>query len=272
MLSQDQSIDVLLLAGDRQPMDPWVQSLGVPGKALIPLGGTPLLQRVLSTLATWSPCRRVVLVSPAGAGYERAIIASKFPRDRLIWRAPMPKLYDSVIDGLHQPDVFEQCGLIVSADHGLLNHAWLDAVCSSISKDVDVSLGMAGWSLVMHAFPEARRTRYRFSDQSLCGGNLFAFKMPAFEKILKVWARVESERKKPWKMLSMLGPLSVAKYLAGRLDSAEAFSRLSKATGTRIKPTIVHDPAVSVDVDSPEDLRLAERILRERIAAPKVIE
>jgi len=41
----------LVLPGDRLPEDPGARAAGVPCKALVPVGGVPMLLRVLSALA-----------------------------------------------------------------------------------------------------------------------------------------------------------------------------------------------------------------------------
>lgn len=263
-MSTQESVDVLVLAGDRNPSDPWLCELGVAGKALIPLGGVALLQRVLDCLAQWPDCGHVILVAPKGEVYQQVVAESLISIDALTWIEPSKRLFASVTSALNLPGRFTGRGLIVSADHGLLRHEWLDDVMRTLGDHGDVSIGMADWAQITQAYPGARRTRYRFSDITLCGGNLFAFRMPAFERVLSVWSRVESARKKPWRMLSMLGPWAVTKYLTGTLESWAAFAILSRITSTRIAPAVITDPAVSVDVDSPNDLLLAEVILHQR--------
>ncbi len=259
-----QSCDVLVLAGDRHSKDPLVEHFGVAGKALVPLGGVALLERVLGVVGQWPATRRVVLVAPETPEYQQVVNQFEFAPDQLTWIAPGKTLHESIESALCVHGCWRETGLVVSADHGLLQPQWLNQVASSLSQQTDLIVAMADWSKVMSAYPGNRRTRYRFSDQSLCGGNLFAFRMPGFSRVLARWHAVEQDRKKPWRMLSMLGISNLARYVSGRLSSTEAFAALSKLAGVNVRPEIVMDPSIAVDVDGLADLTLAEQILAQR--------
>ena len=78
------------------------------------------------------------------------------------------------------------------------------------------------------------------------------------------WRGLERNRKRPWKMVSRLGWGTLLRYLAGRLTLDRAAEALSVALGLRLALVVVDDPEAAVDVDSLDDLRLVERVLRER--------
>lgn len=259
--------DVLVLAGDRSSKDPLPKHFGVPGKALIPLDGVALLERVLKVICDWPATRRVVLVAPGLPEYQAVVEQIDFKPGQVIRIEPSLTLHKSIEAALATPGCFEGLGLVVSADHGLLKPQWLSQVTESLNSDTDLVVAMADWTEVMKAYPGNRRTRYRFSDQSLCGGNLFAFRMPGFQRVVARWHAVEQDRKKPWRMLSMLGVGHLARYLSGRLSSRDAFGALSKIADAKVCPEIVHDPSIAVDVDGFADLALAEMILSQRIAS-----
>ncbi len=256
--------DVLVLAGDRSAKDPLAKHFGVSGKALVPLAEVALLERVLKVICEWPSTRRVVLVAPHLSDYQAVVARMDFKPDQLVWVEPAPTLYKSLEAALATPGCWDGLGLVVSADHGLLKPDWLTQVVGSLNLETDLVVAMADWSEVMEAYPGNRRTRYRFSDQSLCGGNLFAFRMPGFLRVLARWHRVEQERKKPWRMLSMLGVGNLARYLSGRLSSTDAFRALSKIADAHVRPEIVRDPSIAVDVDGFSDLALAETIISQR--------
>ncbi|HEY7906424.1 MAG TPA: NTP transferase domain-containing protein [Wenzhouxiangella sp.] len=263
-MSERNRCDVLVLAGDRTSNDPLAKHFGVAGKALVPLGGVALLERVLQVIEQWPATGRVVLVAPNLSDYREVVERTNFSPKQLLWIEPRPTLYQSIEAALAVPDYFEGMGLVVSADHGLLKPQWLTQVTSSLNEESDLVVAMANWSEVMMAYPGNRRTRYRFSDQSLCGGNLFAFRMPGFLRVLARWHSVEQDRKKPWRMLTMLGVGNLVRYLSGRLSSDDAFLALSKIANVNVHAEIVNDPSIAVDVDGFADLELAEAILSQR--------
>ncbi|MEE4295788.1 MAG: NTP transferase domain-containing protein [Wenzhouxiangella sp.] len=261
-----ESIDCIVLAGDRKSGDPLAAAAGVSGKALVPVADKPMLQHVLSTLASWPGGGRLVLVAPDLSAY-RAIAAAAWPESRtqeLLWIPPAASLVDSVSKAL-QMCRSQRC-LLLTADHVLLSTAWLDELIGQSSESgAALALGLADWHAVMERFPGSRRTRYRFSDLSACGTNLFFLKdRQATHRVLALWRQVEQERKKPWRIVSLLGYRNLALYLTGRLRLAEAFAALSERVGAELLPVLIRDPLAAVDVDSPQDLALVEQVLADR--------
>ena len=256
--------DVLVLAGDRSANDSMVSHFGVAGKALVPLANVALLERVLRVVSQWPSTNRVVLVAPSAPDYQAIVERVGFKAGQLVWIEPEPSLYGSIKKAVSVEGCWKELGLVVSADHGLLQAEWLTQVTQALDPKTDLVVAMAVWSQVMAAYPGNRRTRYRFSDQSVCGGNLFAFRVPGFLRVLERWHQVEQERKKPWRMLSILGIRSLMRYLTGRLSSDDAFQHLSDIVGARVRPKIIDDPAIAVDVDGLDDWALAESIVAKR--------
>ncbi|HCW90552.1 MAG TPA: MobA-like NTP transferase domain containing protein, partial [Marinobacter sp.] len=54
----------LVLAADRHENDPVAVDAGVPCKALAPVAGVPMLQRVLDAISASDRIRRITLVGP----------------------------------------------------------------------------------------------------------------------------------------------------------------------------------------------------------------
>lgn len=257
--------DVLILAGDRPGKSQLLDHAQVAGKALVPLGGVPVLERVLRVVSQWSQCRSVVLVAPKLPAYQ-ALVERCLPLDSVTWVTPRSTLFQSIEAAFSLDPCWGQSGVIISADHGLVTDHWLDCVTRGLDGRADLAVGIADWDDVMTAYPNNRRTRYRFCDRSICGGNVFAFRLEAMTRVLALWQSVEEQRKRPWRVLSVLGFSFVLKYLMGRLAMDDAFARLSKLARAKVVPVIVSDPAVAVDIDSVADWTLAEAILAARVS------
>ncbi len=256
------SLTVVLLAGDRGPDDPLAVHASVIGKTLVPVGGRAMLTCVLDTLAAWQRLARVVLVAPDQPDYRQAVEQSALDSNRLAWQAPRSSLCGSVAAGLECAGPTRPV-LLLTADHPLIDIAWLEALLAERSS-ADLRIGLADWTRVMARFPGSRRTRYRFSDRSICGTNLFVFQRPEADRLLDTWRRIESERKKPWKIVALLGWSNLARYLAGRLSLTDAFAALSRSLEVKVEPVLIDDPLAAVDVDSLEDLRLVTGVIRQR--------
>lgn len=261
-IDSSETVDRIVLAGDRRQQDPLAVSAGVAGKALVPVAGRAMLTRVLETLAAWPRAGRVIVVAPDSPAYRQAADAGcGCAADSLVWVEPAESLMGSVRRALS----FVQSNrcLLLTADHVLLDTAWLEHLLTSdAARQASLAVGLADWHQVMARFPGSRRTRYRFSDHAACGTNLFLLnERSGVDRILDQWQQVEQQRKKPWRIVSMLGWGNLSRYLAGRLSLDDAFSALSARLGATVQPILVTDPLAAVDVDSAADLALVEQVM-----------
>src|SRR3546814_20090837 len=68
------------------------------------------------------------------------------------------------------------------------------------------------------AYPQSRRNRRKFREDSYAGGNLFALMGPNAHRAVAFWARMEARRKRPWHLARALGPVTLAAYISGPLS------------------------------------------------------
>lgn len=258
-------MDRIVLAGDRRTDDPLAVAAGVAGKALVPIAGQAMLTRVVATLTNWRTKGRLIVVAPDSARYRQAAREGAAGAGaELVWVEPAASLAGSVRQAL-ATSRSRRC-LLLTADHVLMDTAWLEHLLGACPVGTaDLAVGLTDWHEVMARFPGSRRTRYRFSNGSSCGTNLFLVNNRAgVERILDQWQQVEQQRKKPWRIVSMLGWRNLSRYLAGRLSVEGGFSALSARLGAEVRPVHVPDPLAAVDVDSAADLALVEQVLAEK--------
>jgi hypothetical protein len=75
---------------------------------------------------------------------------------------------------------------------------------------------------------------------------------------------MERHRKRPWRLIAAIGPLTLLRFLLGLLDLRDAERLLSRRTGAAIRIVEMPFAEAAIDVDKPADLVLAEKILRDR--------
>ena len=257
--------DVLVLAGDRRADDPLLQVEGVAGKALIPVAGRPLLAHVLRALRDWPECGRLVVVAPADMAYRQAAaMALGEASESLTWLDACATLPASLDLALGLPDFWKSGGLVVTADHPMLSPEWLTTLWRAWQAHRGVAVAMVPWPRVQACCPGSRRTQYRFSDGPMCGANLFAFELSAMHQVLALWRQAEAQRKKPWKMVSLLGWATLARYVSGRLSRQQLMDALSKRLDVPLHCAVLEDGRAAVDVDSPADLALVRQMMEPR--------
>lgn len=255
----------LIMAGIRPGGDALARAAGVPSKAFLPIAGTPMLVRVLRTLESAERVDRVTVVGLDAAAIASeptvAAIAAAGEVEFLPGAATPSRSLLAAFDA--RPEALPL--LVTTADHPLLSAATVDLFCErALAVGGDFAVGVARADDVRRAFPDARRTWLRFRGQDYCSCNLFALLDARARKVPEAWVRIESQRKRPWRLVAELGPISLVRFLLGRLTLEDALALASRKIGAEARAVVLDDPNVAVDVDRPEDVALAESILRGR--------
>lgn len=238
------SFDALVLAGSRGGADPVADHAGVSDKALIRIDGETMLSHVLAALRAAGAGRILVAVSsPAVAACAEALGVETLAAEA------GPSL--STRRGL------ERLGaplLVTTADHALLDPAWVRDFLADVPPDADVSALLARRELVERDAAGTRRTYLKFADGDWSGCNLFHLATPRAIDVIDLWRGIEADRKRPWRIVRRLGPTMLLRYLIGRLTIASALSALGTLSGTRIAAIAARCGRAAVDVDTPADL------------------
>lgn len=243
----------LILAGSRGEPDALCMAQGIAHKALIEVGGLPLLARVQAALNA--------------AGIERIAVSCSDPAVSALAR----QLGCEVLESASGPsasvaDAFAVLGaplLVTTADHALLRPQWVRQFISDTPAEADVSVMLARRDRVEKALPGSRRTWLKFADGEWSGCNLFFLASTQAEAAIAMWRMVERERKRPWKIALRLGPGMLWRYFRGRLALATAVERLGGSIGIRACVVAAADGLAAVDVDRLSDLADVRRIAAE---------
>jgi len=251
----------IILAGDRGPNDPVARAAGVCCKALSPVGGQPMVLRVLAALEE-SPAvaRRLLCGPPWSAVEQNARLHAGIEAGNFGWLATQATPSASAAAALRT--LPEQVPvLLTTADHALLSAGIVDYFCAQASHSgCDAVVALALYEQVAAAYPGIRRTVLKFQDNRYCSCNLFAFLTPRGRTVADFWRQVEQQRKRPVRMLRILGWTTVLRYLLGRLSLNEALARLSRRLGLRLGFVLLPFPEAAVDVDSVDDWMFVRRL------------
>ena len=252
----------IILAGERPGGDPFAASLGVPAKALIEVGGVPMLTRVARTLLERPDIARVLILAQ-----DIALIATH-PGTQ--WLSHEPRVAFGVsgagiaasIRAVAGSDAAPWPLLVTTADHALLTPEMVATFLAH--ADADVAFGVVERRVLLAAYPGNRRTWLRFRGGAWSGANLFALRGPRAFAALDLWAGVERDRKSGWRLIAKLGPglLIGAALRVLTLDAATA--RLGRRLGLSARPVALPFAEAAIDVDKPSDLALAETIIAAR--------
>ena len=247
----------VVLAGSRPGRDAFAEAHGTDLKALIPVGGEPMVRRPVQTLLAAEDIGEVIVLSQAP---ER--IAEVLPND--------PRVSTRKSDATIAATMLELCLdkgtqwplLVTTADHALLDVETVAEFCAY--AEGDIAIGVVEQAVLMKRFPDAKRTWLRFRGGAYTGANLFALRTPKAAAAVELWRSVENERKKGWRVLSLLGPFVLIGTLLRLLTIDGALRFVGRKIGLSVTAVRLSDPVAGVDVDKADDHALAEAILAGR--------
>jgi len=264
-MKSKQLFSVVILAADRELADPVAQSAAVSCKALAPVGGREMVLRVLDSLTEAEETGPRFLAGPSITSLEEnAELSGLVKSDQVGWFEPQNTPSLSAFTVL-QSLPLDVPVLVTTADHALLTAEMVDYFCREArTSGCDVLAGVARYELIAEVVPGARRTVTKLKDGGYCGCNLFAFLTPESRKAADFWRKVEKERKKPLRIIKVMGWIAVLRYLLGQLTLEQALGGLSQRIGLRVGAVRMPFAEAAIDVDKVEDLLLVESMLAKR--------
>lgn len=249
------TLPVIILAGSRYgECEPLAQHGKVSHKALLPVGGKPMIERVVEALEATGG------LGPLWVSIEKPDYLSFLGnRIKTLTAASTPS--DSVFQAVKK--IGFPC-LVTTADHALLQPEWVkEFLQKSHESQTDITAGIATIETIMRDVPVTKRTYIKLSDISFSGCNLFFLNSPKAMNVIILWQKLQKNRKHPFKMAWTLGISTLLKFLTRRLSIKALESRLYSLTGASARFIPLSDGRAAVDIDKISDLTLAEQILKE---------
>lgn len=252
----------LILAGIRPKGDPLARATGVSHKALVPVVGRAMLSHVIETLHRTRSVGRIIVCGLGQAHLEDGSLRELLQAHAVTLvegRATPSGSANYIVE--RNPDCLPL--LITTADHPLLTPAIVDEFCErSLSSGGDATAGLVPADIVRRNFPDSNRTYLRFQERAYSGCNLFALLTPAGRSVPAFWLRLEEHRKSPWRMIGLLGPGVLVRFVLGRLSLASIEKFASRKIGVKVATIVLSQPEAGYDVDTVDHLKVAEAVMR----------
>jgi GTP:adenosylcobinamide-phosphate guanylyltransferase len=255
----------IILAGQRPGIDPLAQQFGQTYKALVEVGGQPMLAWVGSTLAARADVKRIVIVAQKPeALLEHPATSWLRDEDKVALRDCGDSIAEAVADTVRaMPNAYPF--LVTTADNVLLDDAMIDHFWVG-AGDADIAVALVERQVLEAAYPGNRRTWLPFRGGQYSGANLFWLGSPKALEIVAVWRRVEQQRKKARAVLGAFG-IGLSLMIGLRLLTLrDAIERVGRRFGLTAKAVLLAQAEACIDVDKPSDHAMVEEILRKRAA------
>ena len=248
----------VVLAGSRPGVDQFAQSYGTDLKALIPVGGVPMVRRPV-----------VALLESAGIGSIRVLaqqperIAQALPTDTRIAVEGSGATIASTLETLCSDASVEWPVLVTTADHALLTPGIVaDFLAKSLGTDV--AIGVVSRDVLLKRLPQTKRTWLKFRGGAYSGANLFLLGGPQVRPAIELWRASEQNRKKAWRMMLTLGFSGFVGAVLKLRTLQQTLGAVGQKLGLTIRAVELADPLAAVDIDKPADHELVTAILEGR--------
>jgi GTP:adenosylcobinamide-phosphate guanylyltransferase len=251
------SYTAVVLAGSRPERDAFAAEHGTDLKALIPVAGEPMVRRPVRALLGSKSVGKVIVLAQ-----QPKRIAAALPKDKRISVRGSGATIAETMLALCFDRKTRWPLLVTTADHALLDPAIVDEFCGA--AEGDIVIGVVERKTLLRRFPDARRTWLRFRGGAYTGTNLFALKSSKVAAAIELWRSVENERKKGWRVISLLGPLVLIGTALRLLSLDQALALVGRKLGLSIHAVRLSNPLAGMDVDKTADHALAEAILEGR--------
>jgi len=243
--------------GERHPL--WGEN-----KCYLAVAGRPMLLRVVEALLASRCVGAVIVVDDA----ERALAAvpplrTLLDEGRVRFASGADSAPASLLEALAalRPDFPV---LVTTGDNALLTAAVVDYFCSEAAAG-DLAVAFASRRVVAARYPETRRTYLRFRDDSYSSCNLFLLRTDKALEAVELWRDVTQHRKSPLRVIGAFGPMALAAYFFRRKSLEGAMELASRRLGLSARAVTLPFAEAAIDIDKPDDLMLAERILSHRV-------
>ncbi|HOC93097.1 MAG TPA: nucleotidyltransferase family protein [bacterium] len=247
--------DALILAGGTLSEDLKKYSSGHDNRAMLKIGDKRMIEYVVDALRGTPEIGEIVVVGlkqpleEVLGGRVDAVLESK------------PGMLDNLKMGVERFKNKKRM-LVATCDIPLVKPEMIEGFLRACKKEqADLYYPIVEKKLNDQKFPETKRTYFRLKEGVFTGGNVFLLNPAA---LLENWGyidRILAARKKPWKIVGMLGFGFIVGFLLHRLSIPVIEQKVERITGCKGKPVMTQYPEIGVDVDKESDYLLVKKVL-----------
>jgi GTP:adenosylcobinamide-phosphate guanylyltransferase len=245
----------VVLAGSRAGRDAFAEQFGTDLKPLIAVAGQPMVRRPVFALLKSDGVAKILVLSQSPGRIEGAL-----PSDpRIEFRESQGTIAET-IEGLILDQVASFPMLVTTADHALLDSQMVEEFMAA-AAGADLAIGVVERRSLLARLPQTKRTWLAFRGGAYSGANLFAFGSIKALAAIEQWRSVEQDRKKGWRVLSVLGPALLLGALLRLRTIDQSVTIMGRRLGLSARVVVLSNPLACVDVDKAVDHAIVEAIL-----------
>lgn len=235
--------------------DKLAHRLGAPHKALLDIGGEPMVLRVKQAVDACPRVRHSVIVCLRDGPVAQALRGQAD-----LVEASGGSFLEGIERGFEAMPEASRV-LLVTCDMPLLTPVAVTEFARQVlaSPEVDVVYAMVDIALVRQAYPDAHRTAVRLREGSYTAAGLSAVSRHFIEHCGGTLMEAFAARKSKLAMARLLGWDFLARLAFGSLSVADIVRRGEELLNCRCRAVHLPYPECGFDVDTPSDLESARR-------------
>ena len=257
------NVTAIILAGSRPGVDPFAAAHGVAMKSLIPVAGKAMLAHVVAAVSANKAVSGTEVIAQdikqlaSDPDVANAVIAAK--AHLIPGAATIAQSLEAV---MADPDVRFPL-MITTADNVLLDDEMIIHFLEQ-SDGSDVAVAVVERVVVQQSYPSSKRTWIKLKGGQYSGANLFYFGSAKAHELLLLWAEIEQDRKKGWKIFTVFGPWLLILGVLRLLTIDQLADQIGRKLGLHAKVVSMPQAEACIDVDKADDLEMVESILARR--------
>lgn len=260
-------VTALVLAGKRSGvLDPLAARANVAQKAVVPVGGIPMIERVIANVAACDRVGEIRIVAHEPDEIAAIPSIAKLAAEgRLVFRPGAFNLVDSIFAGAEQAQ-FPL--MITTADNCLwLSHDYGEFIDKALAAKADAAAALARKEGVIAADPVGQKNFYEFSDGGYSNCNTYWMGNEQALAAAEIMRGGGQFVKYPGRIAKAFGVVNLIRFYLGWGTKEKLFAQVSRRFGFKLVPLEMSNGYCAIDVDNERTFEVTERLLAKREGA-----
>lgn len=247
-------MDAIVTAGGvPAPDDPLYEYSQGVSKALIDIGGKPMIQWVLDAISGSSQVDNVVII---GIDESSGVTCNK-PTRFVPSRGNMVDNIRAGVEETLKVNLHAKYVLIVSSDIPAISPEMVDwTVNTCMETQDDMYYSVVAREVMEARFPGSKRTYTKLKGIHLSGGDMNVVSRDTVMSKQGLWNRLEAARKNPVKQAALVGFDTLLLILFRLTDLDGVVKNASKRLKLKTRAVVSPYAEIAMDVDKPHQLEI----------------
>ena len=228
-------------------------------KALLPMGGRTMLERLIDALQGCEEIEEIVIV---GLGDDRGQNFIR-PVHHLPDHGGMVPNVLAGIAAIRQIKPHLSNVLLSSADIPAITPEIVSAFLQSCQPlDKGVYYNFVTREVMEKRFPTSNRTFVKLKDAEIAGGDMLLIDVRLADSNQELWEALANARKAAWQLARLVGFGFLLKFFLRRISLPEIETKAGQLIGYPAKILLNPHAEIAMDADKPEQVLLLQRELQ----------